>query len=361
MTGLFLRTFVQEGSPGSPKPVGRKYQLSVMREAAVDRKRNFLLTKQMDGLRGVNGSLQLQALRMVRFLSQIPQFWYEPVRSVDELLAHLELAASLEKSGVAELARPRFRLILQLFESAHVSTSGVIEWPASGEKPLALHAVVPLRTIDGGRSVEFWNSWGSQWGRGGNGFVSVDYLNVYFHEAWSTCNARWGLTRHKDEQALVGSPKELRRVWMIQNPMRSLKLPYTRRGDSWYVETFNSYALNDDSGMEVVQVRNGYGLRMGWAFQCHLRDSTVSELRELFVIPAFRHQGIGSILEDVSCQLAQAMGSNEMKVIVHEADGGVPGANRGALRKFLRVNDYKMHWRPQTGPRATGFATKDLS
>lgn len=83
---------------------GRKYQLSVMREAAVDRKRNFLLTKQMDGLRGVNGSLQLQALRMVRFLSQIPQFWYEPVRSVDELLAHLELAASLEKSGVAELA-----------------------------------------------------------------------------------------------------------------------------------------------------------------------------------------------------------------------------------------------------------------
>jgi hypothetical protein len=30
---------------------------------------------------------------------------------------------------------------------------------------------------------------------------------------------------------------------MIQNPMRSLKLPYTRQGDSWYVETFDSYAL----------------------------------------------------------------------------------------------------------------------
>ncbi|MGA2530724.1 MAG: hypothetical protein ABSG36_16405 [Acidimicrobiales bacterium] len=329
-----------------------------MRRASLDRTLSFLLVKAIDGLPHLNGTLPIHGKRVSRFTSQIPQCWYEPVRSVDDLVDYLRLAANLESVGVPARARPHLQVILQLFESAHHSTTGIIRWPTPGEARLDLHAVEPLRLSGDGQSIEFWNCWGSGWGNRGNGSVGLDYLHAHFTEAWCTWNARWGLSCWKQELGLLNG-KELRREWMLENPMFTERLRGTRSGDSWYVEVFNAYSLIDDSGVEVVQLRNGYGLRMGWAYQCHVRDTETSELRELFVMPAFRHQGIGSCLEGISCERAQAIGSTEMRLIVHQADGGVL-ANRGAARKFVTVRGYKMYWRHQTGPIAVGFATKTL-
>jgi hypothetical protein len=146
--------------------LGRRWQISLMRKASVDRTEGFLLVKAVDGLPHVNGTLPIHGKRVSRFTSQIPQLWYEPVRSLDDLVDYLRLAANLENAGVPARARPHLQLILQLFESAHRSTTGIIRWPKPGEVPLDLHAVEPLRLSEDGQSVEFWNSWGSRWGNG---------------------------------------------------------------------------------------------------------------------------------------------------------------------------------------------------
>jgi GNAT superfamily N-acetyltransferase len=328
-----------------------------MRKASFDRKDGFLLCKAIDGMPRVNATLPIWAFRGGRFLAQDRQSWYEPVRSVDELLVHLRLASTLENAGVPVRARPHVLLSLQLFEAAHRSTTGVIERPKAGERFLFGHVVCPERVSEDGCSVEFWNSWGPNWGHGGHGSVSIDYLNTYFVEAWSQWNACWGPSQWKEKYGDLDDPGKLREVWMLQNPLLKQKLRGTQRGDTWYVETFCGYSPCDESGVEVVQIRNGYGLRMGWAFQCHIRESTVSEIRELFVMPAFRGQGVGGCLEGVLCEMAEAMGSTEIRAIFHEADGGVL-ANRGAGRRFLNARGYKMHWRNQTGPRAIGIAVK---
>jgi GNAT superfamily N-acetyltransferase len=342
--------------------LGRRYRISVMRRAAFDSKKGFFLVKAIDGLPRLNGTLPIHCLRVGKFIDQIPRSWYEPVRSVDDLVDYLRFAKTLEDSGVPARARPNVLLTLQLFESAHCScsTTGVIQWPKPGEARLDLHAVVPLRLSEDGQFVEFWNSWGSGWGKRGNGSVSVDYLRTYFTEAWCSWNARWGHSCWKQELVLPGEAKEVRRAWMLENPMFSERLRGTNVGDSWRVEIFDSYSLTDDSSVDVVQLRNGYGLRMGWAFQCRIRDTSVCELRELFVMPAFRHQGIGSCLEGISCDRARAGGATEMRLIVHQADGGVL-ANRGTARKFINVRGYRMFWRNQTGPIAVGFACKELT
>jgi GNAT superfamily N-acetyltransferase len=338
---------------------GRSYQASVMRAACRDAGQVSRLTKFIDGAPREFGTMAIQGLRIVRFLGQEPQVWYEPVRSVDELVAHLQLAAKLERSGVPLQARPYLMVVLQLFKSAHYSTTGEIQPPSPGEEKLLLHLVVALRLSEDGRAVEFRNSWGTRWGRHGNGSVSIDYLNQYFCEAWCAWHARWGLNWWKEELRQLPGPTRLRQVWMVQNPLFTHRVDTGSRGDSWYGESFYSYSLCDDSCIEVVQLRNGYGLRMGWTFLCHLRDTSISEIRELFVMPAFRGQGVGYCLEHVACRRARAAQSTILKAVIHQADGGIL-ANRVAVRGFLKSRGYRMRWRNQTGPVAVGYATKDV-
>ena len=340
-------------------PAGRAWQISLMRAAALDRTRGFLLTKSIDGLPKVNGSFQLQALRMGRFLTQIARRWYEPVPTVQDLVAYLKLAARLEAAGVPRVARPHLLLIFQLFGAAHTSTTGLIEWPHAGERPLDLHSVVATGLSNDGKSIEFWNSWGSGWGDHGIGSVGLDYLAEHFTEAWCRWDGRWGLNWHKVELRELNDAAHLRRTWMIENPVRSQRMLGTRDGDTWFVESFGSYSLATDSGVDIIQIRNGYGLRMGWAYLCAHRDTTESVLMELFVMPVFRGQGLGSVLEGISCDFARSTGSIKMTVLLHEADGKVL-ANRGAARKFLKSRGYTLLWRDAACPRLAGVAKKQL-
>jgi GNAT superfamily N-acetyltransferase len=338
---------------------GRAMQRALMRQAVFDRRNGFLLVKAIDGAPRVNGTLPIQVMRAFRFLLRERQTWYEPVRSVQQLVETLRLRMTLEDAGVPLRACPNPMLVLQLYESAYHAPSGAIQPPKAGERPLALHAVMPERLRSDGASIEFWNSWGQQWGRNGYGAVDIGYLDTHFHEAWCGWDARWGGSHWKEDFREIGDPGKLRRVWMLENPLFSTKMPGTRRGDSWYVENFPAFTPFDESYIEVIQVRNGYGLRMGWAFLGHLQSEKISWLRELFVMPALRGQGVGSVLEGIFCQRAREMGSREARAIIHEADGGVL-TNRRTARPFLVHRNYRLRWKTQTGPRAIALATKEL-
>ena len=243
--------------------LGRAWQIRLMREAGVDRTQGFLLTKAIDGMPKVNGTLQLQALRMTRFLLQISRLWYEPVPTVKDLVAYLLLSARLESAGVPLFARPHLRLVLQLYESAHTAPAGVISPPKSGEQPIDLHSVVVTGLSGDGKSVEFWNSWGSSWGVHGNGSVGIDYLSTHFSEAWCRWDGRWGLNWYKPELTELNDPKALRRYWMIENPMRYQRLRGTRPGDTWIVERFSSSQFGRTPALTLFRFATDTGSEWG--------------------------------------------------------------------------------------------------
>jgi GNAT superfamily N-acetyltransferase len=350
---------VCDGGCAVKSALGRRWQLQLMRQAFMDRTRGFYISKAIDGQPGVNGTFQLQAMRAMRFLSQIPRLWYEPIRDVAGLRTELVLGKRLEEVGVSPHARPHIRLVLQLFQSAHRSDTGEIEFPRPGENPLALHSVVATGLSADGQSVEFANNWGRSWGDGGNGSVSFAYLDQYFSEAWTRWDARYGLSFFKPELHQIESNRDLRRIWMIENPIRKFKLRGTRAGDSWYVEYFYTYSPVDDCGVQGVQVRNGYGIRMGWAHLWYPRDSQITEIRELFVMPPFRRLGIGSYLEGFAVRRSQGTGATAIEATIHQADGGVL-SNRGAVRGFLANRGYQIAWRNRTGPLSVGTGEKSV-
>jgi GNAT superfamily N-acetyltransferase len=96
---------------------------------------------------------------------------------------------------------------------------------------------------------------------------------------------------------------------------------------------------------------------MGWAFMCASEEGRVSQIRELFVMPAFRKQGLGSYLEGIASQEASELGYEEIHIILNNCDT-VLGPIRKTARDFATKRGYSWRWRqiPELG--ADGFAIK---
>jgi GNAT superfamily N-acetyltransferase len=340
---------------------GRHLQAVSMKLAATDRKLGFLVCKAIDGMPKVNATPQLVAARVSRFLSGRPQQCYGPIESAGALLARVQERSILESAWIPKYALDHYLLIVDVFESAHNAPLGVISEPKPGERSLGPHCVYVTGCSDDGEVLTFWNSWGSSWGRGGNGEVSKDYVRSHYQESWTGWSAKWGPHPLKpDMSTLLANPKELRRVWLIENWRFRYRIPGCRQGDSWYLECFVTVSRGDGQEMQVIEIRNGFGLRLGWAFVCHDTDRRVSEIRELFVMPAFRHQGVGSCLEGVSAEQAEEYGSRDVHLVMNNSDS-VVGPPRRTAREFGIRRGYSWRWREVPRLRAVAIGVKALS
>lgn len=336
---------------------GHHWQIGLMRGVRGDRRMGFRVVKAIDGLPKVNGVTQLISLRAGRFLQQHPCLYYEPVASVDQLRRNLEWSARLEAAGVPRYSWRHQLLIIEVFESAYTAPAGKLGMPTANEKSLGLHCICPEAVAPDG-TIRFWNSWGNNWGDHGCGYLSPDYLDRYWSEGWAQWNARWGSAPGKLRPEAIQDDRQLRRVWLNENPVFANRLKGHPK-DSWRYECFYTASSFDGALVEGIQVRNGYGLRMGWAHMAHLEDSTTSEIRELFVMPAFRHQGIGSFLEGFASERAALAGSKEMRLLMHEADS-IIGPPRAAARHFGSRRGYDWRWRVGAAPRTVAIGIKQL-
>lgn len=242
-----------------------------------------------------------------------------------------------------EWAAPHLTLSFRCFASAFTAPHGLLPIPSARDAEVEHHAVA-LWDIEDDDTIVFRNSWGAGWGDRGHGRMTWEYFERYWLEAWAVRNAAVGINLESSHRlADAATEAALRRAWMLPNPPAKK----AQRGQFEHIRLVNYSTVSYDSEcpVDVVEARNGYGLRLGWVHLFHPPDDggQRSEIRELFVWPAFRRQGIGSLLEDVAVSLARSRRSKTLRIFLHEADGHV--AVRANGRRFGDTRGYAWRWR----------------
>jgi GNAT superfamily N-acetyltransferase len=335
---------------------GRSTQIQLFDAHAADPIEIYRISKRWDGLRQ-SGTLPVNGVRTRTFYDlRVRQLFYEPLTSPSKVRELLRYRRALASAYVPEWAAPHLTLSFRCFSSAFTAPGGVLPLPGAGDPEVEHHAVA-LWDIDDDDTIIFRNSWGAGWGDRGYGRMTREYFESYWLEAWAMRNAAVGLNAETAERlAEAHTAAELRRIWMLPNPPAKK----AQRGEFRHTRLVKYSTVSYESGclVDVVEARNGYGLRLGWVHVFHWPDGHAerSEIRELFVWPAFRRQGIGSLLEDVAASLARLRHSKTLWIFLHEADGHVGVRVNG--RRFAQDRGYAWRWRTIPHPRLTAVGEK---
>lgn len=101
---------------------------------------------------------------------------------------------------------------------------------------------------------------------------------------------------------------------------------------------------------EVIDLRTGYGLRIGWAHVHHLQgsDRRTSIVKELFVWPTFRGKGLGRLLEQGTVGVALNWYAERMQLLLHEPDDFEDGPRAG--RALAEAAGYELAAGKQVRP-----------
>jgi C1A family cysteine protease len=185
----------------------------------------YKVTRNLLGLQGDSGALLRTTMQALRIFGDVPEErWpYVPaLLDVEPQTFHYGFAGNykakayyrLDVAGAgraALLARVRTNLAAQLpsmfglfaFPSIAIATStGAVPYPARGERPSLSHALVavgyddakkirnPIDGVTRRGALRVRNSWGTQWGEAGYGWLPYDYiLNGLTSDWWSLVEA----------------------------------------------------------------------------------------------------------------------------------------------------------------------------
>jgi GNAT superfamily N-acetyltransferase len=331
---------------------------------SIDSKSAFLLIKQFDGMPRLNGTPMIACKRAYHFwdIYKNRQNYYESVGTPAELVRQRLFVSDLERIGLPRHMQDGHLLAFEIFESSSDAPGGRLQLPRPGDSSRGLHAVDITGCSPDGSVIHFWNNWGPGWGDHGYGSMSIEYLNAHFHEAWTTRRARWGPSPEKLGRLPPVFDREFRRVWEIENPRLRWKVQSSteRRPRVVFYQT-----VSPSSGepVECIEIRNGFGLRMAWAFLRHrtVGQRATTEITELFVWPIFRRVKFGSFLEAWAVDRANEWGSTELHLWMNADDAIVgPPSPRTAARRFGSARGYIWRWVNTTTPRVAAIGVKSL-
>lgn len=339
---------------------GRKLQFQSL--VTIDRTTGFRIIKAIDGRPKVNGASLIWAERLGYFEGGWygRQAYYESISDPSEVARQLMLNEKLRWSGVPRQSLDAHLVIVEWFESSHKAPNGVVTFPVAGEKSIGYHCIATEEYDADTKTFRFWNSWGSGWGDGAYGTMSLDYLERYHYETFVLRHARWGPSPAKAERMRRAQTdmKALKRLWVVENP-RSVEL---LRGRERNVRFIRYETLSPTTGDPVtcLEVTTGFGLRMGWIFlRHHPGENKYTEITEVFVWPIFRRLHLGQTLEAAGVDEAQYFGSRDIRLIMNEADA-VIGPPRSTARNFAKACGYSLRWRTSVAPRAHATGIKAI-
>ena len=78
-----------------------------------------------------------------------------------------------------------FMMGVPCFYDFFFPVDGFIKDPADGERDYGGHAICVVGYDDSTQRIKFKNSWGTNWGQAGYGYISYDYFNKYSWDNWA--------------------------------------------------------------------------------------------------------------------------------------------------------------------------------
>lgn len=315
--------------------------------------------KAIDGYSG-DGTYLIINNRVSKFYElHLRQYYYEPIRNFDEFLELDYRNRLLDAGGAPEWAQGNVGIGFRAFRSIFHAVGGVLELPAVGEDEVGEHSVAVLGYDEARDSVVFQNSWGGTWGDQGLGYMPRKYFERYTTDAWLIQNARVGPHPEKAGRfSACKSAEEFARVWMVENTRWRHRFRSSGRRLQWVIyETVSAGGLP----VEVVELRSGYGLILGWFHISHWDgpEKSTSTVTEFFVWPAFRGQGFGLLLAEAAEAVASKWMARGIEVLIHEADNPAHSAV-SPVEGFAKRLGFELRYSEVDLPALAGIALKSL-
>lgn len=321
----------------------------------------YHLAKMIDGYPG-DGTFGLAVLRALSHHARhIRQLFYEPLSSYDELLEVTQTNWRLRQASVPLHYLYSLQIAVQLFESVYDAPRGAIQMPQDGEREQGEHALSEfLGWGDNGERLYFANTWGEEWGDNGCGSISRAYIDRFMTDAWVSRIARVGPTIYTWERITrADTDAAFANAWRTPNPVSVSR--FRHRGFGHRLVYFETISVHTRRYVSVIEIQNGNGLRIAWAFLFHTREADgrpVSILKEFYVWPDFRRRGYGAILEDVATDTARRLRSSALQCYFHHIDAW-PHI-RATGEKFASSKGYVLTTGEYRFPRLYAVAEKDL-
>jgi hypothetical protein len=279
---------------------GRRAQFAAQMSMLDDdgSKAGFFLIKSIDGLPRVNASHLIMGQRWASFSFRPAhrQFYYEMLPDAEQAQRLLlESARWSEGLAISKAYTDHVHIVVEAFESWRNAPRGRIPVPAPDDPSIGLHAVLLTGYKDSGATISFINSWGPNWGDRGYGTLSFEYLKRYFHDAAVTRRARWGFTSAKLDGVGNLSIRDLRGRFLVENP-RYRARHRIANGDNWQTCVYELHSPWTDQIVACVEVANGFGLKMGWAFVATFRPMSSRFLSCLCGQPSVAWESDGCLM-----------------------------------------------------------------
>jgi hypothetical protein len=308
----------------SPDPAsfGKESLIALVTGLEANLEELFALQKRIDGAPHINGSWPIVAQRTGAFLYQrIRQPYYEQLESYEELWEQIQFMHVMRTAGVQQWMLDHFSITYELYSSGLNPAGGELTAPVVGEALVGLHHVgLTGGWRQSGHVLQFANSWGRNWGDRGHGWISREYSESHVQDIWLRRNSRYGSGYRKLRVWNAAETDHDRaQIWKLDNS-RWARVDRLN-GHAYKIVGYETLSVSGRCLAEVVEIRNGFGVRVAWAHLQH-RQSTppTSVIAEFFVWPWFRRAGLATRLEEVLLHRASVMSSTQVEVLLHGFD-----------------------------------------
>jgi GNAT superfamily N-acetyltransferase len=192
-------------------------------------------------------------------------------------------------------------ICIDLFDGSRDAPKGHIPVPDKGAKRIEGHAVLVVGYNDNAKELIFWNSWGSNWGDNGFGYLPYEFFSRnYVTEAWSSLPEKVGRALRTPHGSFAFRDKTNERIKAEYSQIRAVVpgRPYI-----WVIDLYNRY-------YEIV----------GWAHCSFYVDRDLLEIEELFIMPSYRRRGLGKALLARIEHLAKFHVVSKIMATIHRQD-----------------------------------------
>jgi GNAT superfamily N-acetyltransferase len=247
---------------------------------------------------------------------QIPAYFYEDVADFDTARWLVRMGSALVHRR--EPSYPSVGLGFEYLDSAYRVVDGHLV--CDGGPFRGRHSVAAVDHTDM-EEIKFANSWDPpRWGDGGFGYVSREYFDRHVdavHARWSASGGpslAFKRCMERAERLSFPSKERLVKCWPMRNDFWTQEVATADR--SFTMLNWAVYSVDNGALVDVIEIRDKNEV----VGRAHLHHDEVPTLRELFVRPERRREGVGSLLEGTAAEWARDYGCGAMQIWLREAD-----------------------------------------